>query len=107
MRTGELDKLIEIQAPSKVPDGMGGFTQSFKTVFTVWGSIWPLNGQEAIAAMQAGGTITHRIRIRFKPVNIRTSWRIKYGDKYFNIASPPVNLGGENRWMEFKVKEAA
>lgn len=102
----DLNKRITLQYPTKVGDGMGGFTNTWADAATIWAGIWPLRGDEAMAAAQAGGTITHRIRIRYR-AKIRTSWRVKFGNRYFNIAGPPVNIGEENRWMDLLCKEAA
>lgn len=102
----DLNKRITVQYPLKAPDGMGNFTQTWFDAATIWAGIWPLRGDEAMAAQQMGGTITHRIRIRYRR-GIRTSWRLKYGNRYFNIIGPPINIGEENRYMDLMVKEAA
>jgi len=88
---------------------MGGFIATFTTIFTTKGAYWPLNSAEAIANMQAGGLIDGKVRIRYRPVNIKTSWRIRIVSRniYLNIAGAPVNVGGERKFFEMKVKEAA
>jgi SPP1 family predicted phage head-tail adaptor len=105
MQIGNLSERLEFHAPTRVSDGMGGFDETFVTMFTVWGSLWPLSGAEAVAAMQMGGTITGKVRIRYRSAAIPVSWRIKHGNSYLSIAAPPINLGGENKWLEIKVKE--
>ena len=109
MQTSALNERLEFQAPSKVSNDMGGFITSFTTIFTTTGAYWPLNGAEAIANMAAGGLIDGKVRIRYRPINIKTSWRIRVVSRniYLNIAGPPVNLFGERKWFEIKVKEAA
>lgn len=109
MQTSALNERLEFQAPSKTPNGMGGFVTSFTTIFTASGAYWPLNGAEAIANMAAGGLLDGKVRIRYRPINIKTSWRIRLVSRniYLNIAGPPVNLFGERKWFEIKVKEAA
>jgi SPP1 family predicted phage head-tail adaptor len=106
MRIGDLNRRLEFQAPTKTSDGMGGFSIVWVTLFTTFGSLWPLSGAEALAAMQMGGTIIGKVRIRYRSVTIRTSYRIKYGNRCFDIAAPPINLGGGNKWLEIKIKEA-
>ncbi|GAG97006.1 unnamed protein product [marine sediment metagenome] len=107
MLIGDLKHRLEFQAPTKTSDGMGGFETAFKTMFTAWGSLWPLSGAEALAAMQMGGVMTGKVRIRYRSTVIRVSYRIKHGNKYYNIAAPPINLGGNNEYLEMKIKEAA
>ena len=88
---------------------MGGFITTFTTIFTTKGAYWGLRGAELIASKQAGGLIDGTVRIRYRPVNIKTSWRIRLVSRniYLNIAGPPVNLFGERKFFEIKVKEAA
>ena len=109
MRIVALNERLEFQAPSKTPNEMGGFSTVFTTIFTTSGAYWPLNGAEAIASMAAGGLIDGKVRIRYRPVKIKTSWRIRVVSRniYLNIAGPPVNLFGERKWYEIRVKEAA
>jgi len=109
MQIGSLNERLEFQAPSKVSNDMGGFITSFSTVFTTTGAYWPLNGAEAIANMAAGGLLDGKVRIRYRPIQIKTSWRIRLISRniYLNIAGPPVNLFGERKFFEIKVKESA
>jgi SPP1 family predicted phage head-tail adaptor len=107
LRCGDLNKNLIFQAPTKVSDGMGGTVSSWLTVFTCKGAYWPLSGAEAVAAMSLAGTITGKVRIRFRPKKIAVTWRILVDNLVLSIASPPIKLGGRNEWMEIKVKEAA
>lgn len=104
MRIGELKKRIEIQTPTKVSDGMGGFVLSFSTMATIWGSLWPISASEQIQSMQPGMIVTHRIRIRYRSV-LRPDWRLKYGNRYFNIVSI-LNPNTANKMLEILCKEA-
>ena len=100
MRIGDMTKSLTFQAPSGSPT-------VWTTIFTCKGAFWGLNGQEKIAAMASGSTITGKIRIRYRPVAIKTSWRIVVDGKNLNIVSPPINLGGRNEWMEIQIREVA
>jgi SPP1 family predicted phage head-tail adaptor len=97
---GDLSKTLIFQAPSGSPT-------VWTTIFTCKGAYWNLNGSEQIAALSSGSTITGKVRIRYRPVNIKTTWRVLCDGKTLGIASPAINLGGENRWLELKVKEVA
>jgi SPP1 family predicted phage head-tail adaptor len=50
-------------------------------------------------------TITHRIRIRYR-ANIKSSWRIKFANRYFNIVSI-IDQNMQHKWLDILVKEAA
>lgn len=105
MRAGDFDKLIDIQYLTRASDGMGGFTETYATKYSnVWAAIWPISAKDQIQSEQMTGTITHRIRIRYKRV-LKSNWRIKYGNRYFAIIGPPINLKENNRILELLCRE--
>jgi SPP1 family predicted phage head-tail adaptor len=99
MRLGDMTKFLTFQAPSGSP-------VVWTTIFTCKGAVWSLNSTESLQALALGGTITGKIRIRYRPVQIKATWRIVVGSTIYSIVGPPINLGGSNVWMELKVKEA-
>lgn len=105
MRIGDLNKMVEIQAPTKVPDGMGGFVNSYSTLCTVFCAIWPTSATEIIAANAISMVVTHRLRMRYRS-GLKASYRIKYGTKFFNIVSI-VNPNMANNMLDIMCKEAA
>lgn len=107
MPIGELNKRIQIQAETKIPDGMGNFNTVWINVGDpIWAAIWPTNAKETVQSMQPMGTITHRIRVRHKSV-LKASWRIKFGHRYFAIVAPPINLNERNEWLDLMCQEVA
>lgn len=105
MNISSLNKRIELQYPTKVPDGMGGFTTSWIVACTIFAAIWPTSASEQVQNMGVTMIITHRIRIRYR-ANIRSSWRIHYGDKYYNIVSI-INPNMACEILDIMAKEAA
>ena len=99
MRIGDLNCVLQFQAPSGSP-------VTWTTIFTCKGAVWPLNSSESIQALAAGGIITGKIRIRYRPVSIKPTWRVLCGSTIYSIVGTPINLGGRNEFMEIKVKEA-
>ena len=99
MRCGDLNRNLIFQSPSGSP-------VTWTTIFTCKGAVWPLNSSESIQALAAGGIITGKIRIRYRPVSIKPTWRVTYGSTIYSIVGPPINLGGRNEFMEIRVKEA-
>ena len=101
MKLGDLRHICVFQAPSGSPT-------AWTTIFTCKGAFWGLSGQERIVALANNSTITGKVRIAYRPVKIRTTWRIVIdGSTTLGIAAPPINLGGENKWMEISIKEVA
>jgi len=106
MRAGSLNKTISIEAPTKVPDGMGGKTNSWKEMASdIPAAIWPTSATEQIKSMGETMIISHRIRIRYRK-DIRPNWRLKYKDSYYNIVSI-INNNMDNRILDILAKEAA
>lgn len=101
MRIGDMTKTLTFQAPSGSP-------VVWTTIFTCKGSWWPLTSVERIQALALGGTITGKIRIRYRPVAIKATWRILVNNStILSIVGPPINLSGKNEWMEIQIKEVA
>lgn len=99
MRIGDLNRVLIFQAPSGSP-------VTWATIFTCKGAWWPLTSVERIQALSLGGTITGKVRIRYRPVRILPTWRILVGSTILSIASPPINLGGNNTFFEIQIREA-
>jgi SPP1 family predicted phage head-tail adaptor len=105
MRTGDLNKFIDIQAETRTSDGMGGYTVVFTTVASnVYAAIWPVSAKDIVRDMQNIGVITHRVRIRYLRV-LRSSWRIKFGDAYFAIVGPPIDPNMKHEYLDIMCKQ--
>lgn len=103
MNSGELRHRVELQSATPVANGMGGFTDTWATVVTVWGAVWPVSAAEQVKAGAQTMTATHRIRIRYyEPV--RASWRVKFGARYFSIGAI-VNKDERNYQMDLVCSE--
>jgi SPP1 family predicted phage head-tail adaptor len=105
-QAGELNRRITLQYPTKVSDGMGGFTVSWIDAATVWAKISTLRSDEALIAMQETGTAIHNVVIRYRS-DVKSSWRIKYGNDYWDIIGPPIDVNKEHRFLDIKAKETA
>jgi len=111
---GDLNKRIEIQAPTYTDDGMGGFTADWDNLnfsLIISAGIWPISAKEFIRSMQPGMEISHRIRIRYPRYEIKAQYRIKYKDpikgfRYFNIISI-IDPNERHEWLDIIAKEAA
>jgi len=104
MQSGELKKLITLQYETKTADGMGSFTVVWTDLATVWAAIWPISANEIVQSMQTNMIISHRVRIRYRS-GVLSSWRIKFGDRYFNIVSI-INPSERGEWLDIMAKES-
>lgn len=104
MRSGSLDKLINIESLTVTTDGMGASVESWATYKSnVWAAIWPVSAKEIIQSGKVEAEITHRIRTRYVD-GVTSAMRIKYGSTYFKIISV-INPGTENRMFDILALE--
>jgi SPP1 family predicted phage head-tail adaptor len=105
MRIGDLNKRVVLQRATSVADGMGGTTDTWTDQSEVWAAIWPTSASELVAANATTMVITHRVRIRYRD-DIRPTWRVRYGERYFAIVSV-VNPNENGVILDLLCKEAA
>ncbi len=106
VRSGDLRHKITFEARINISDGMGGVRTIWKPVITsISAAIWAISAKEQIQASQVVMTVTHRVRIRYI-ANINSSYRIKYGKRYFNIVSI-INPDEKNKMLELLCKEVS
>ena len=94
---------VELQAATSTPNGMGGFVDTWATQATVRAAIWPTSATEQKKAGAQTMVATHTIRIRYYP-GVSASWRVKFGDRYFSIASI-VNRDEKNVQVDLVCRE--
>ena len=104
--TGDLNHRITLQYKTFVSDGMGGRTETWNTAATVWCKKTPHRSNEAVQAMKETGKLTINYRIRYRS-DVRASWRILDGNRYFAIIGPPisVDLGPGRRFLDITAIE--
>ena len=105
MKIGTLKKRVTLQYPSMALDNMGGTDQTWTDSETIFAAIWPVSAKDRVSAAALTMEITHRIRIRYKS-NIKSNWRVKYGERYFAIIGI-INPNESNRMLELLCRETA
>ena len=98
MRAGTLKHRISIQQKIQTSDDMGGYTETWEDLYSVWAAIWPLSGKEYLASGRKEGEVTHRIRIRYRD-GILPSHRVKYGSRIFDIRVG-LNHEEQNKYLD-------
>jgi SPP1 family predicted phage head-tail adaptor len=105
MFAGDLNKRITIEAPTKIGDGMGGYTEAYIAVASsIAAAIWPVSANDTIQANATVMVVTHRIRIRYRSV-LKTSWRVSWAGRYFTIVSI-IDPSMDHKFLDLLVKEA-
>jgi SPP1 family predicted phage head-tail adaptor len=100
-RIGDRTDNLSFQAPSGSP-------VVWTTIFSCKGKHKGLTGQEKIAALASGSTITGTVDIPYRPVKIRPTWRIlKESVTILSIIGAPVDTKRpEGRVWVMRVMEA-
>ncbi len=104
MQIGSLNRRIDIQAPTKVAD-VTTFVSVLPAGTTIAAAIWPVSANEVVQANASVMIISHRIRIKYRSV-MKSNWRIKYGDRFFNIVSI-IDPSMSHQWLDILTKEAS
>lgn len=71
---------------TRVPDGMGGYTETTTDVPDVWSEVEPLQGNEQLQAMQTGMQRPHRFTMRYR-AGMSAATTLLYGTRTFDIKS--------------------
>ena len=104
MKVGDLRHKVTIQYPVQVADGMGGFTETFRTSARVSAAIWPVSANTVMEQKKLEMDITHRIRIRYRS-GILPHWQVVFNTRTFSIVSI-INPEERNRWLDLLCVEA-
>ena len=106
------NRTCRIQAPRRVPDGMGGWDTTYATVLTdVPCSLNPINAVQAVEYQRLGVTVTHVVWMPPQNAEFDETYRIFMEDGELYPSSPasvaPVmgikDVGGRGRIWELNV----
>jgi SPP1 family predicted phage head-tail adaptor len=68
MKVPILNRRLVLEARERVPDGAGGFVETWQALGTLWGEVDTRSGRDDTAAEIALGHVGLRIRVRAAPV---------------------------------------
>jgi SPP1 family predicted phage head-tail adaptor len=102
MKSGKLDRRIQIQQRVETQDSYGQAVISYSTIATVWAEVIPLSGRELFAAAQKYPEATMRIRVRFR-TDVTEKHRIVFNSTNYDIIH--IAEIGRNEGLEFIVKK--
>lgn len=96
-RLGALRHRVTLEAPQRADDEGGGATVTWMPVVTLWAEIRPRTGREVFEADQAGGRVTHDIRVRYR-AGLTPAMRFVAGSRVFDIRFAE-NAGERGVWL--------
>lgn len=103
---GEFRHIVSIQKKGKVKNSYGERIEDWIDYFKVRVAIYPVSGKELFAAEKVNNETTHKINMRYIPnKSITPDMRIKFGERIFDIISPPINFQEKNIELQIMCKE--
>lgn len=76
---GRLDQRVTVQSCAPSRDAVGGPTEVWSDVATVWARVAPLSGKRIAQAQQVGSSVSKEVEIRWRS-DISAAMRIKFAD---------------------------
>jgi SPP1 family predicted phage head-tail adaptor len=105
LNPGELRHIVTFQKQSNVENDYGEETNEWIDILVnVRVGIYPISGKEFYTASSVNSEVTHKIRMRYVP-NVTSDMRIKFGDRIFELISPPINFQEKNVEIQLLCKE--
>ncbi len=98
---GDLRHRLSLQSRSRVPDGAGGFTETWADVAAhpvVYAAIRAVGGTEALRAGQLQGTTTYRLLLRYRE-DINADMRLSDGAGHYDIIAV-LDRDGRKQYLE-------
>lgn len=108
INAGKYRHVVTFQRLMEVPNDYGEVSKSvgsnWENAFTARVGIFPISGKEVMTATMEKGEISHRIYMRYQS-GVDSTMRIKFGDRIFEIISPPINHQEKNWEIQLLVRE--
>ncbi len=105
MPAGELDRHVQLEAPSIVRDAdFGSESVAWNIVATVWAKVIERAAGENVQAEQRVMTRQVTIRIRYRP-DVQTTWRVVYGARRFQISG--ILEMGRRQYLHLQCEETS
>lgn len=91
MSVPRLNRRLTLESPGRVPDGAGGFEQSWTALGVVWAELKARTGRETQVAAAALSTVPYTVVVRAAPVGDPRrpvpEQRFRDGSRVFHIRS--------------------
>ena len=101
---GKLDKRITFLAIAPVEDAMHQSKMQWTPVHTVWATVKPYKSSEAAFMSKRKPEVTHRFYVRYRK-DLTADMRIRYGERLFEIAGPPLDIDEKHELLEIQAEE--
>ena len=83
---GDLRTELGLEQMTPVPDGAGGFGESWTEIATLFARLEPVAARQTFGADQTLEEVTHRVTMRFRP-DVASGMRLVQGTRTFLIVT--------------------
>lgn len=104
INSGEFRHPITIQKLDKSRNEYGEVIEDWIDFLEIRAAIYPLSGKDFFSAETLNSEVTHKINVRYVE-GITSAMRVKFGERYFEIISPPINFQEKNILLQIMCKE--
>lgn len=108
INSGKYRHIVTFQRLKETQNSYGetsvNLNENWEDAFTARVGIFPISGREALTEDVRQGEISHRIVLRYIK-GVDSKMRIKFGSRFFEIISPPVNTQEKNHELLLFCKE--
>lgn len=102
MKPPRLNRKLILEAPQRVPDGAGGFAESWSALGEVWARVEARTGRETSGEATPLAQVSYRITLRAAPVGSsarpRPEQRFREGSRVFRI-NAVAEAGESGRYL--------
>lgn len=81
---GRLRLPMTLEALTALPDGAGGYTESWTPLATLYAALRPVAAARRLGADQALATVTHSVALRARP-DVASGMRLTAASRVFSI----------------------
>lgn len=89
MKASHLNRALTLETPTRVPDGAGGFSQTWASAGILWAEVRPGSGRDPAGEEIILTSVPYRITVRAAPVGAvnrpRPEQRFREGVRIFTI----------------------
>jgi SPP1 family predicted phage head-tail adaptor len=99
IHAGLLTQRITLQSRAAGQDVLGQPSGAWSNVAEVWARARPLRSRELFAAGRIENITDVEFTIRWRS-DVRSTWRIQWRGAAYDITGEPIDVDGQQQWLE-------
>lgn len=103
MRPSVLRQRVTLEEMQRVPDGGGGFVESWSPIVTLFADIKPAGGRERVEHDRLAGRVSHEIVLRYR-TGVVPAMRFRTGTRVYEILAV-LDFEERHRWLKCLCEE--